>query len=280
MKSTNVCTARDQEMKKWLFEQLHRRSPAEDDVRRILLRWPALAHTGKPSMWTAEVGWLSLPTPARKCVAFVFPGSGRTLFGTSSLAEVKRTLSRFQPLLNGKSRAHEGDMPIPTIALRGSMTNAAEKQRAGAYFFLLGAQTVAVAWIFWFVLPIFRQFLNDIGREQDLGLWDELAIAGGAIILQALYWVRLHFLRVWTPIRNMFVAHVIKFASRASFFFGGAFFSTIFFRHIPELDALPPIGQGLARVTLVLAVLFSLFCYSLELDRLGHAMEASDNPDV
>jgi hypothetical protein len=158
------------------------------------------------------------------------------------------------------------------------MTN--ETQKAKAYCLLLCAQTVAAAWIFWFVLPIFRQFVNQVGRAQDIIWWDELAICGGAIVLQLLYWVRLRRVPVWAPIQNLFVAHLVKFASRASFFFGGAFFSTIFFRHIPELDALPPIGQGLARVTLVLAVLFSLFCYSLELDRLGAAMAVPDKRDA
>jgi uncharacterized membrane protein YhhN len=63
------------------------------------------------------------------------------------------------------------------------------------------------------------------------------------------------------------------FASRASFFFGGALFSAIFFRHIPQLDALPPLGQAIAKTLGVAALLFALFCYSLELERLGRSME-------
>jgi hypothetical protein len=71
----------------------------------------------------------------------------------------------------------------------------------------------------------------------------------------------------------VFLAHLVRFGSRVSFFLGGALFTAVFFRHIPEMEMLPPIGRGLARVTLLLAVLFSLFCYSLELDRLGDEID-------
>jgi hypothetical protein len=44
------------------------------------------------------------------------------------------------------------------------------------------------------------------------------------------------------------VGHLFVFAGRASFFFGGAFFSALFFRHVPELDQLPPLEQGAGKV--------------------------------
>ncbi|ACS59982.1 hypothetical protein Rleg_6951 (plasmid) [Rhizobium leguminosarum bv. trifolii WSM1325] len=60
---------------------------------------------------------------------------------------------------------------------------------------------------------------------------------------------------------------------RVSFFFGGALFSAIFFRHLPELDALPPFAQACVKSVYVAATLFGLFCYSLELARFGQAVE-------
>lgn len=149
-----------------------------------------------------------------------------------------------------------------------------ERRPASAYCLLLLAQSLAVAWLFWFVIPIFRQFVTGAGNAQDLNWRDELGITAAAVTLQTLYWTRLHLVPVWAPVRSVLAGHVVKFASRASFFFAGAFFSTIFFRHIPELDALPPVGQGMARVTLVLVLLFTLYCYSLELERLGSALES------
>jgi uncharacterized membrane protein YhhN len=71
----------------------------------------------------------------------------------------------------------------------------------------------------------------------------------------------------------MFIAHPVFFAARVSFLFGGAFFSAISFRHLPELGSLPPFGEALIRAVSIVAILFGLFCYSLELDRLGKAIE-------
>ncbi|MFW8646266.1 hypothetical protein ACOJBO_45670 [Rhizobium beringeri] len=46
-----------------------------------------------------------------------------------------------------------------------------------------------------------------------------------------------------------------------------------FFRHLPELDAFPPFAQVFVKSVYVAGTLFGLFCYSLELDRFGKAVE-------
>lgn len=51
------------------------------------------------------------------------------------------------------------------------------------------------------------------------------------------------------------VGDLVLFASRTSFFFSGAVFSVIFFRHFPQLDVLPPVAQGLAKAVGVGAAL-------------------------
>jgi hypothetical protein len=66
------------------------------------------------------------------------------------------------------------------------------------------------------------------------------------------------------------------FASRASFFFGSALFSAIFFRHIPQLYALPPLGQAIAKTLRVAALLFALFCYANDVTTRLHAMIPTD----
>ena len=69
------------------------------------------------------------------------------------------------------------------------------------------------------------------------------------------------------------VGHLFAFVGRASFFFGSAFFSLVYFRHLPERGGLPPLGWGYVNGVAFIAVLFALFCYSLELERLGKALE-------
>ena len=142
-----------------------------------------------------------------------------------------------------------------------------------AYAALLALQTVAATFLFWLIFPIFRQIVTRIGEPTDLTLFLELAIVGGTVLLHCAYWARLRWVAVRIPFRSVFVGHLIQFAGRASFFFGGALFSAIFFRHLPELESVPTEGQWVMKAALVMWVLFALFCYSLELDRLGKAIE-------
>ncbi|WP_260694715.1 hypothetical protein [Rhizobium leguminosarum] len=104
-------------------------------------------------------------------------------------------------------------------------------------------------------------------------LSDQVGIGASAALLHCFYWIRLKWVPVTSPFHSVFVAHLLFFASRVSFFFGGALFSAIFFRHLPELDALPPFAQACVKSVYVAATLFGLFCYSLELDRFGKAVE-------
>ena len=146
-------------------------------------------------------------------------------------------------------------------------------RRAAAYAVLLILQSVVASFLFWMAFPIFLSLATHPGEPKDLPRWTEIAIAGGAVILQCCYWIRYRWVAMYVPFRSAVVGHFLLFASRASFFFGGALFSAIFFRHVPELDVLPPLGQALGKALAILAILFSLYCYSLELERLGKAVE-------
>jgi hypothetical protein len=144
---------------------------------------------------------------------------------------------------------------------------------AVAYGALLVLQTAVASSLLWMILPIFRRMVSHLGEPQDLDPWRLAIIGGGVVVLQSCYWVRLRYVPIFVPFRNVLVGHLLLFSSRASFFFGGAFFSVVFFRHVPELGVLPPFGQAAAKGTTIIVILFSLFCYSLELERLGKAFE-------
>jgi hypothetical protein len=95
-----------------------------------------------------------------------------------------------------------------------------------------------------------------------------LAVVG---CFQAVYWSRLRWVGVPVFASNALIHHVVLFLSRVSFVFGGAFFSLVSFRHLPALAGAPDISSLLGRGGLLLAILFSLFCYSLEVERIGKA---------
>lgn len=148
------------------------------------------------------------------------------------------------------------------------------------YACLLTVQTAAATFLFWVVFPLFRQLIARLGELQEVSVSVEVQIVVGTLMLHCAYWTRYRWVAVRAPFHSAFIGHVVQFASRASFFFGGALFSALFFRHLPELDAFPTIPEALIRGLLVIWVLFALFCYSLELDRFGKAIEETSKSSL
>jgi hypothetical protein len=88
----------------------------------------------------------------------------------------------------------------------------------------------------------------------------------GAIIIQVCYWLDQYW---FAPLRlpyNPLLGHVILFLSRLNFIFASVVFSAVYFARFNEID-IPP-----WKVVLLFTVLFSIFCYTLELERLGRAL--------
>jgi hypothetical protein len=147
------------------------------------------------------------------------------------------------------------------------------RQNAIAYAALLAVQTLAVAFLLWIVFPMFYSVVTHLGERQEIPLKSLIAILIGTIILQVCYWSRIQWVTVCSPCQSVFLAHIVSFLARLSFLFGGVLFSTIFFRHLPEVGSLPPLGQAVLTGISILMVLFGLFCYSVELERLAKAVE-------
>mgnify|MGYP001436899265 CR=1 FL=1 len=145
--------------------------------------------------------------------------------------------------------------------------------RAAAYPCLLAVQTAAAGLLFLTMFPLFQQIVTESGKPQPLPAATAITALLAALVMQVCYWTRYRRVQVRAPFHGAVSGHLVQFASRVSFFFSGALFSAVFFRHVPQLDALPPIGQGVAKVIGVMALLFASFCYALELERLGRAME-------
>lgn len=142
-----------------------------------------------------------------------------------------------------------------------------------AYLILLAGQTAAAFALFVIVFPLFRQVVTHLGEQQEISFSQQILIMAFATVLNGLYWIRLKWVAIVAPFHSVFAAHLCSFASRVSFFFGSALFSALFFRHLPEIEALLPVGQTLIRTMYVVVVLFGLYCYSRELDRLAKALE-------
>ncbi len=149
----------------------------------------------------------------------------------------------------------------------------APKGRPAICLLLLGIQTAAASVLFWTIFPVFQAVMLRAGQAQQLECSFLILIAAATLVLQISYWTRYWQVPLWAPVRSAFLGHILLFLSRISFFFGSALFSAVFFRHVPQLEILPPLEQSIAKAIGFMAILFALFCYSLELERLGRAVE-------
>jgi len=140
-------------------------------------------------------------------------------------------------------------------------------------YILFSMETAGALVILWAGVPIYRQIVVDVaGHEahlQTLG-WVLLAI----VLIQTGYWGRLRFHHELPRPGHILIAHAVLFLARLSFVFGAGTFSVIFFLRFGELHL------SLLRLALLLTVLFSLFCYTLELERLGKALLGPGVPDI
>jgi hypothetical protein len=148
-------------------------------------------------------------------------------------------------------------------------------QRVVAYLSLLAIQIIGALLFIWKELPTFIQLLRNPGAQVPFIPYDDLSTIGILLVMQVAYWCRLRRIPIPFQGPNQIQSHLFLFLGRISFIFGGALFSVVFFRHLPALDsdadALLMTGQGL----LLGSALFALFCLTLELERLGHALEVN-----
>jgi len=63
-----------------------------------------------------------------------------------------------------------------------------------------------------------------------------LPVIGVIVAMQAAYWYRLRRISIPIGRPNLILSYLLLFFGRLSFIFGGALFSVVFFRHLPELD--------------------------------------------
>lgn len=139
------------------------------------------------------------------------------------------------------------------------------------YALLLAAQTACAAVMLANIHAGFRILIENIGTPNAPAPFGVLVLLIAAALGQVCYWYRLRNVPIPTHYRNVALGHVLAFASRLGFIFGGALFSVYFLRHAPEL-ALSPLDI-VWRGALLIAVLFALYCYTLELERLGGALQ-------
>lgn len=146
-----------------------------------------------------------------------------------------------------------------------------------AYTLLLLVQTVCALVILFHIHAIFRALIEHLGEPQPLPTGTLLQVVLAAFLGQCCYWTRLYRLPVPQGFRNLPLGHILAFAARLGAIGGAALASLYFLRHLPELTKLGYSFGLVWRSALLLAIVFALYCYTQELERLAAAWQT--DPD-
>lgn len=135
-----------------------------------------------------------------------------------------------------------------------------------AFWVLLAVQAAGAAIIIYNGVPIYRRLLARVPERAADDRVVALAVVASLLGLCA-HWVRRRTCPLPEFRRRELPGHLILFCSRLAFVFATALFSTIFFARFGELDA------SVLRVLVLLVVLYSMFCFTTEVEGLGRAMQ-------
>ena len=163
----------------------------------------------------------------------------------------------------------------PMIDSNDSMASSAQPARntnsGWRYPALFAMQTIGTAVLLWNAVPIYWQVLADpaahVVRSENLA-WALSSIA----LMQVGYWISYRVHPSLPRFVNAVLGHVTLFLARISFVFATSVFGFLF------LVKKPGFNIPASRYMLVVLGLFSLYCYMLELERLGRAFLGEKNP--
>ena len=143
-----------------------------------------------------------------------------------------------------------------------------------AYTLLLIVQTACALVILFYIHATFRILVEHIGEQQPLPTSILIQVVVAALLGQCCYWLRLYRLPIPKGFRSPPLGHALAFAARLGAIGGGALASIYFLRHLPELTKLADGFTLFWRSGVLLAIVFALYCYTLELERLAAAWQA------
>ncbi|CAM5770161.1 hypothetical protein LMIY3S_03079 [Labrys miyagiensis] len=149
------------------------------------------------------------------------------------------------------------------------LASAGLRKRRVLYLVLLAIQTACATILVLELMPFFWRLVDELGEVQDISAPRQALAFTCVAIFQACYWWRLANLGVPFATRSQVISHLFLFVGRLSFLFAATLASLIFFRHVPLLAPSNLTSASVLRMVLFFAVLFSWFCFSLELERLG-----------
>ena len=133
------------------------------------------------------------------------------------------------------------------------------------HWILFLGQTIGDATILSQLIPLLRELITS-GLGEKMPPEINVLVVLAVTIIQVCYWLDQHWFATLRLRYIPVLGNVILFLARLNFIFAGATFSAVYLVRFKEVQ-MSPLG-----FVLLSAVLFSMFCYTLELERLGGAL--------
>ena len=147
-----------------------------------------------------------------------------------------------------------------------------KRLRIVTYLLLFAIQMFGSDFIVWTDLPAFREIALTPGEQLANTPYDGNTVVAVLLVMQGAYWYRLQRVEIPFRGRSLVLSHLFLFLGRLNFIFGSALFAIVVFRHVPELGPATDILLMARRGVVLVISLFALFCFTLELERLGMAL--------
>ena len=133
-------------------------------------------------------------------------------------------------------------------------------------------QTLAALTVLWCMIPTYRAIWTSLGQQLDNLPETPVPLVAALILFHCIYWYRLARVPLAVTGHSVVVSHLVLFFGRLSFICASAFFALAIFRHLPSLIYIKDTTLLVVRVSATFVILFSFYCYSSELERLGLAL--------
>jgi hypothetical protein len=157
--------------------------------------------------------------------------------------------------------AYAIDSSAPTRPLLGEQ----KMKRTATYLVCSLIETVGVAFVLWDGIPLFRHLIR---FEQPGTSVDQRIMVAAVIFILPPYWALLRHDPPFDFPRQQFLGHILLLVNRLVFIFASGVFSLVVYRY---WDLLNP---SFFRTTLMMVVLFAVFCFSRHLERIGNLLNS------
>ena len=147
----------------------------------------------------------------------------------------------------------------------GTTASGSSTRARWLYSVLLAMETLGAMALYWHGLPLYRKLSTNVTAHVPQATTIVWVIAANTLI-QVAYWTGYNA-RIAPPIFvNAVLGHIMLFVARLAFLLPTAIFSFLFIAKALE-NQLP-----VSRYLVILSGLFSLFCYTRELERFGNRL--------